>query len=89
MPEQEWIVAATNVQVPAIFTLRERGYAVSRDEERGGSDEWRAERPDRVLFGNSPVALLGLDALREARGPEPWHRRDGEDWDAVSYRSRR
>jgi hypothetical protein len=59
--------SAGDVLVPAILLLEEREYVVSiiRTER---FEQWTAKRGDIELVGDSPIELLGLASLADARG---------------------
>ena len=62
----------------AIVILGERGYRVWWEaSERPSADDWWAEKEGREFVAKSPLGLLGLVALWEARGDE-WQLRPGE-----------
>ena len=61
------LAAAGNVEVPAILLLEERGYAVTVTRSEG-VELWMAKRGDVELVGDSPLDLLALASLAEARG---------------------
>jgi hypothetical protein len=61
------LAAAGNVEVPAILLLEQRGYAVTVSRS-DGVESWMAARDDTELVGGSPLKLLALATLAEARG---------------------
>ena len=67
------IAAAGNVEAPSYLTLVALGYEVECD--RGG--RWTAGKGDTIFSADSPVELLGLAAMYDARGPQ-WHASDAE-----------
>ena len=64
--------AAGNTEVPAYLGLLEKGYDVSVLNDR-----WIAQRPELQFSAESPLQLLGLVTLFEARG-EAWQASDAE-----------
>lgn len=58
-------MAAANVEVPAILLLEDRGYTLAR--RAPDLEQWSATRGDVELSGDSPLQLLGLASLAEAR----------------------
>ena len=83
------LVDAMNTFNPALAVLKEKGYSLgigpSTVKEGEEPDTyysvgfWFARKGDRVFQGESPVALLGLVAMWEARG-EDWRTRPGENY---------
>ena len=62
----------------AIITLRRKGYRVWWEaSERPSADDWWARKERRSFVARSPLALLGLVALWEARGDE-WQKKPDE-----------
>jgi hypothetical protein len=84
MSEQEKIASGGNIAIPTIVQLQRRSFVVTHRDAGNGYLEWRAERPDMVVHADSALELFGLVALREERGPRPWHRQDDDDWDAAT-----
>jgi hypothetical protein len=76
------LVAAANVEVPAILLLEERGYTVT---VRRSTDleQWTATQGDVEVSAESPLQLLGLVSLAEARGPS-WRANDQQIDDALA-----
>ena len=76
------LAAAGNVEIPAILLLEARGYtiAVARPE---GTEHWTATRGNVALSGESPLQLLGLASLAEARGAS-WPATDDQVRDATA-----
>jgi hypothetical protein len=73
---RERIESAGNTEAPAWATLISWGYAVSNsivDEK----ETWFADQGDIELMAESPLELLGLAAMRQARGVN-WKPRDEE-----------
>ena len=68
-----YIAAAGNVEAPAYLTLVALGFDL--DCDRGG--RWTAEKGDAVFSADSPLELLGLVAMYDARGPQ-WQASDAE-----------
>lgn len=69
----EQIANAGNTFVPAVLALRAAGYIVTRTTR----DRWHAARPGLTLIADDPVELLGLAAMRDARGSD-WRATDRE-----------
>lgn len=69
------ISAAGNTMAPALASLRELGYVVSR--VGGGSPLYRAENALCSFTAEDPLLLLGLVKLYELRG-ESWQASDAE-----------
>jgi hypothetical protein len=67
-----YLVDAANVMTPAYLTILSKGYSVKRCGER-----MVAEREGSSFAAESPVTLLGLIAVAEARG-EMWQASDDE-----------
>lgn len=62
----------------SVITLREKGYRVWWEaSERPSADDWWAEKDGREFVARSPLGLLGLVALWEARG-DGWQEKPGE-----------
>ena len=71
------IYDASNVMTPTYLALQARGYTVRCRRSPDGDEFWTAENDTTVLRADGPVALLGLAALVETRGPE-WTADDAE-----------
>ena len=67
------IAAAGNVEVPAYLTLVALGFELECD--RGG--RWTAGKGDAIFSADSPLELLGLAAMYDARGLQ-WQASDAE-----------
>jgi hypothetical protein len=67
------IVAAGNVEAPAYLTLVAMGFEL--DFDRGG--RWTARKGEVIFSAESPLELLGLAAMYDARGPQ-WQASDPE-----------
>jgi hypothetical protein len=70
------LATAGNVEVPAILLLEERGYVVTLALAEA-IESWMAKRGDLELVGSSPLELLALTSLAEARGPS-WQATDDQ-----------
>jgi hypothetical protein len=68
-----YIAAEGNVEVPAYWALVARGFDIHSDE-RG---KWTASKGDVIFSADSPLALLGIAAMFDARGPR-WQASDVE-----------
>jgi hypothetical protein len=68
---------AANTVIPAYLALLQRGLAVSRESASADAAEalWIAEDAAQRFVAEGPLALLGLVALYETRGPE-WQASD-------------
>lgn len=68
---------AANTVIPAYLALLQRGLSVSRESASSDAAEayWIAEDAARRFVAEDPLALLGLVALYETRGPE-WQASD-------------
>ena len=64
------LAEAGSVQGPALGIIHEKGYRILNLSTATHS-EWIAENEQRTFYASSPVALLGLIAIWEARG-EKW-----------------
>ncbi|HJZ90664.1 MAG TPA: hypothetical protein VKE40_07295 [Gemmataceae bacterium] len=73
------IVSAGNVLVPAYLALVAKGYRVTRAKtgRREDPEEWRATKGAARFVAEDPLSLLGLVAMREARGRR-WEASDAE-----------
>jgi hypothetical protein len=67
------IAAAGNVEAPAYLTLLAQGFELHCDS-RG---QWTAKKGDTAFSANSPLELLGLAAMYDARGAQ-WQASDAE-----------
>lgn len=79
MADKVRIAAAGNTVTPAYLTLIESGYTVSMKPPESDSDDelWFAENDRLEVIGDSPLELLALVRLFEARGPD-WRAGDDE-----------
>ena len=73
------IASAGNVLVPAYLALVEKGFRVTRSKtaRRGDPEEWCAKKGAARFVAEDPLSLLGLVAMREARG-RAWRASDEE-----------
>jgi len=73
------IVSAGNTEVPAYLVLVSKGFAVRNEPELNDDQKecWFAEKAGDQFVGDSPLQLLGLVAMHEARGQE-WMASDAE-----------
>jgi hypothetical protein len=71
-PVKPTLADAANTMIPAYLALLQRGLSVSREPASSDDTEayWVAEDADRRFIAEDPLALLGLVALYEIRGPE-------------------
>ncbi len=69
--------AAANLEVPAYLEISKRGYDVTRRSDSINGEVWSAHHGSSILEAESPIQLLGLIALIEARG-EDCHSTDDE-----------
>lgn len=69
------LAVAGNTLAPALAVLGAKGYSVQPDHHHPGS--LRATCGEITLLADDPLALLGLAAIVEARGPA-WHPTDSE-----------
>ena len=67
------IAAAGNVEAPAYLTLLAQGFELHCDP-RG---HWTAKKGDAAFSASSPLELLGLAAMYDARGAQ-WQASDAE-----------
>jgi hypothetical protein len=67
------IATAGNVEAPAYLTLVALGFDL--DCDRNG--RWTARKGDALFSAGSPLELLGLAAMYDARGPQ-WQASDAE-----------
>ena len=72
------IAAAGNTEVPAYLVLAEKGFEVVQDGQH-----WTASRGELTLVGSSPLELLALLSIHDARGAE-WKATDEEINDFVA-----
>jgi hypothetical protein len=72
-------VSAGNVLVPAYLALVAKGYRVtcSKTGRRDDPEEWTATKGAARFVAEDPLSLLGLVAMREARG-RAWKASDEE-----------
>jgi hypothetical protein len=76
----ERIASAANTVIPAVRALETLGYAVARRDsgrEPPHDEWWTAAGPLGEFVAEDPVTLLGLVAMRDARGPD-WKPTDAE-----------
>jgi hypothetical protein len=72
------IAAAGNVEAPAFLVLESKGFRVERTVDNASDTEcWSASKGDLRFLGDSPLQVLGLVAMHEARGNE-WFASDPE-----------
>jgi len=73
------IVSAGNVLVPVYLALVQKGYRVMRSKtgRRDDPEEWCAVKGATRFVAEDPLSLLGLVAMREARG-RAWQASDEE-----------
>ena len=77
------IADAGNVAVPAYLALLKKGYVVRCDRGVGDPGEtWIAESDTTELLAGDTLALLGLAALAESRGPD-WKASDEQIQDFL------
>jgi hypothetical protein len=74
MEEQIHLVAAGNTVVTAILLIRQMGYNVLVDKEKGRCS---AEKDGNSFIADDPVMVLGLIKLFEMKG-ENWRASDDE-----------
>ena len=60
------LMAAGNTEPPVFELIKEMGFAISKK-----SDSWRAEHENLRVGGKSPLELLALITLNQAKG-EHW-----------------
>lgn len=72
------IAAAANAEVPAYLVLSQRGFDVTCQGHK-----WMASRDGLTLVGGSPLDLLALSSIYEARGDQ-WKATDEEIQDFLS-----
>jgi len=79
MPQKVRIASAGNTEVPAYLALIANGYTVrvKRPESTSENELWFAENDRLEVIGDSPLELLALIKLFEARGPD-WKAEDDE-----------
>lgn len=71
------LTEAMNTHEPVLELLLQRGYELAcEDGEQGDATTWRAQNDSVIVRASSPLALLGLCDLWEARGPR-WRERSG------------
>jgi hypothetical protein len=71
-------MAAGNTEVPAVLVLRDKGFTVRCNLGFApDAEQWIATKPDFEFAAGSPLELLGLVAVYEARGTE-WRAPDDE-----------
>lgn len=71
------LTEAMNTYEPILELLLQRGYALAREEtEQGDATTWRAQNDSVIVRASTPLALLGLCDLWEARGPH-WREPSG------------
>jgi hypothetical protein len=69
------LTEAMNTYNSCLAVLVEKGFKVSAEFPEDKSADWRADNGQVCLAASSPVALLGLAALWEARG-EYWRQKN-------------
>jgi hypothetical protein len=72
------IAAAGNTEVPACLVLESKGFRVTiRRDTDAQTEIWTAIKGDLTLHGSSPLELLGLLTLHDARGDD-WRASDSD-----------
>lgn len=70
------ISAAGNTEVPSYLVLTNKGYSVSKLEQKN-TEIWIAENDSVKIKAESPIELLGLVSMVEYRGKD-WKASDAE-----------
>lgn len=71
------IASAGNTIVPAYLSLIAKGYSVNRIAVDEHEETWQAVKENNEFIAEDPLALLGVVAMFEARGPN-WKAVDDE-----------